>query len=1364
MKANLLVLLRSSIALLLASAGWVHAQVPSNPYSYSRTSSFTYFGASDGAYAGLLKTETVEPDNVQACVTTGYTYDPYGNKNSVSIANCAGATGNAVFLTRSAGSTFAAQIVNVSGTSVSTPAGVFVTSSTNALSQGESKAYDPRSGAMLSLTGPNGLTTSWVVDDFGRKVKELRADGTSTVTAFCVLSSSGLSTASNSSTPNDPMNCPTPASGEAPSNAIVFVHSEPRDSAGAKSGPFVRVYSDRLGRELRTVTESFDGAGQTAGRSGVLVAKDTVYSQFGPKTLETQPYFLVSTSSTVGGSGDVGVTRIDYDALGRPKDIYVADVNGSQGGVDFGGYGNNHQAAHQSVTYAGLSTTTTNDKGQTRQEEKNANGELVRVTDASGAKLAHQRDAFGNLVETRDALQNKVQLFYDIRGRKTKMIDPDTGTWTYDYDALGQLVSQQSPNQLALSSTTKTTMVYDQLGRMTSRVEGYSTTYTSRWYYDKRQDGTYCMTGSVTAPGAGKLCESNIDNGVNRKFGYDNLGRPQSARTTITAGPSFATAVHYDSAGRIDSQTYPTGVQVGYGYTVRGFMEKLTLLTAATVNPLPNSQGQTASGTTLTVGTVLWQAKVVNAWGRTEQQVYGNGVTAQAVYEAATGRATDLTAGTSGTTTVLNQHYTWDSLNNLTGRIDNNGDRDISTGVSTGGVSETFNYDDSLNRLTNYTVSAPQIPGLSRTVNLQYNALGMLLYKSDVGNYTYPTQGGTSTHGPHALQSVAGSITANYVYDGNGNLTSASAGKYRTISYTSFNLPDSQNGIQGAAGTPKYTWSYDENHARIKEVRVDSTGTRTTWYAHPDNQGGLGFESETAASGAISNRHYLTAGGVSIGVLVSTGALPTLGATQMAPTVLSSVTLVKVEYWHKDQLGSLIATTDHLGNVTQRYAFDPFGKRRYTNGTYDEFGNIVADWSSSLNWGTDRGFTGQEELDDIGLVNLNGRIFDPTLGVFLQGDPFIQDPANLQNYNRYGYCLNNPLTCTDPTGFFSLRRFLGGAILSLILPGVGELIMLNEIAHSKIGYQVGSIVIGALSLYCGPAAPACAAAGEASWASMAGYSAEQSIRVGVFAAVSTYVNGQIGDGFKVGLNGEGAFSNTLAHGVWGCAESSMQGGSCGSGFRGGLAGAAMSNYGPGDIGDPRHDIGDLAVNTMIHSVIGGVASVAGGGNFAQGAQSAAFAYLFNALGDHSGAGPNQRHQIGVDQSIADDVARGFELVGREVPVLINGQVRVYDYVIRDTVENINIGVEVKTTIGETIRLDKRQVNLDVDLMRSSATGGSGGIMVSTGALVRGVSYRAYCFFCDTVDMRSIYMRQQLDLYGIWTQRGKLPGFYQPPRP
>jgi hypothetical protein len=66
-------------------------------------------------------------------------------------------------------------------------------------------------------------------------------------------------------------------------------------------------------------------------------------------------------------------------------------------------------------------------------------------------------------------------------------------------------------------------------------------------------------------------------------------------------------------------------------------------------------------------------------------------------------------------------------------------------------------------------------------------------------------------------------------------------------------------------------------------MRGNTAGTRTTWYLHPDNAGGLGFEQEvnapvnpSAADPAVtSNRHYLSFGGGTIGVLVSTGALTT---------------------------------------------------------------------------------------------------------------------------------------------------------------------------------------------------------------------------------------------------------------------------------------------------------------------------------------------------------------------------------------------------------------------------------------------------------------------------------------------------------
>ncbi len=55
--------------------------------------------------------------------------------------------------------------------------------------------------------------------------------------------------------------------------------------------------------------------------------------------------------------------------------------------------------------------------------------------------------------------------------------------------------------------------------------------------------------------------------------------------------------------------------------------------------------------------------------------------------------------------------------------------------------------------------------------------------------------------------------------------------------------------------------------------------------------------------------------------------------------------------------------------------------------------------------------------DDLGLVNMQGRMCDPRLGRFLSPDPIVQAPLNAQSYNRYAYVFNNPLRFTDPSGF-----------------------------------------------------------------------------------------------------------------------------------------------------------------------------------------------------------------------------------------------------------------------------------------------------------------------------------------------------------
>src|SRR5690606_31734198 len=74
---------------------------------------------------------------------------------------------------------------------------------------------------------------------------------------------------------------------------------------------------------------------------------------------------------------------------------------------------------------------------------------------------------------------------------------------------------------------------------------------------------------------------------------------------------------------------------------------------------------------------------------------------------------------------------------------------------------------------------------------------------------------------------------------------------------------------------------------------------------------------------------------------------------------------------------------------------------------------------------TEQGFTGHRQMDALGIVHMKGRIYDPTLGRFLQADPFVQEPKNSQNYNRYSYVLNNPMSYTDPSGYFFKALFKG---------------------------------------------------------------------------------------------------------------------------------------------------------------------------------------------------------------------------------------------------------------------------------------------------------------------------------------------------
>lgn len=234
-------------------------------------------------------------------------------------------------------------------------------------------------------------------------------------------------------------------------------------------------------------------------------------------------------------------------------------------------------------------------------------------------------------------------------------------------------------------------------------------------------------------------------------------------------------------------------------------------------------------------------------------------------------------------------------------------------------------------------------------------------------SYVYPTQGSAAVL-PHAVQTIDGRT---YEYDSNGNMSIAPG---RTYTWNSFDMP-----VTMTKGTSSSSFVYGPEHQRTRQTRSDgsvevSAGAQVT---------------ETKA-GVLTVKTYWPYG---VGVEIDVAS---------APATLNWV--------HSDRLGSPVAISDRAGMLKEKLAYDAWGKRRTTDGsntTPDTLDGVV----------DNRGFTGHEMLDQLDLVHMNGRVYDPAIGRFLTGDPFVQEPTNGQSYNRYSYVVNNPTNLTDPTGF-----------------------------------------------------------------------------------------------------------------------------------------------------------------------------------------------------------------------------------------------------------------------------------------------------------------------------------------------------------
>lgn len=278
--------------------------------------------------------------------------------------------------------------------------------------------------------------------------------------------------------------------------------------------------------------------------------------------------------------------------------------------------------------------------------------------------------------------------------------------------------------------------------------------------------------------------------------------------------------------------------------------------------------------------------------------------------------------------------------------------------------SESFTY-DTLDRLTSYKNTA----GITETQS--YDDRGRIT-QNTVGTYNY-------TNTSKAYQNTSVTLTPDA-------LVHYQAYQTQNKSYNTFKSPYQIEEV----GKDKISFTYNDGNDRS-----------TMFYGSLDNDKLLRpLRKYYSTDGSMEIKHNILTG--------TTEFVTYIGGGYTAPLVLKSDgTTQNYLYLHRDYQGSIVAITDANGSVLEKRFFDAWGNVLVQDGA----GNVLAGLTV-----LDRGYTGHEHLQSVGLIHMNGRLYDPKLHRFLQPDNYVQDPSNTQNYNRYGYVLNNPLKYTDPSG------------------------------------------------------------------------------------------------------------------------------------------------------------------------------------------------------------------------------------------------------------------------------------------------------------------------------------------------------------
>jgi len=289
-------------------------------------------------------------------------------------------------------------------------------------------------------------------------------------------------------------------------------------------------------------------------------------------------------------------------------------------------------------------------------------------------------------------------------------------------------------------------------------------------------------------------------------------------------------------------------------------------------------------------------------------------------------------------------------------------------------VDESYEYDD-LNRLSAWTVvSGGTTTRYAYPFDDDYGNLKGRTTPSGVNQWTFDY---TSLSRPHAItRAVVNGVEKLFDYDALGRRTKDGD---RTITYTDADLPRTIK----RGTTTLATFHYDAFHERIRKIVPGVT------YITIDDL----YERKSTSS----NTHTYRV--VGPGRTVAEIDWNDSGAT------------LDERYFHIDRLGSIeLISGKTTGLLAGRQRFEPYGN------TVDPT-NPINNAITQVTGGTRLGFTGMEHDEDLGLVDFEGRVYDPSSGAFLTPDPAVPKMAWAHAFHPYSYVVNNPANLIDPTGF-----------------------------------------------------------------------------------------------------------------------------------------------------------------------------------------------------------------------------------------------------------------------------------------------------------------------------------------------------------